>query len=125
MRKDINLIRHLLLSIEDDEQYNAREKAKADSEFSEKYGGRCDDVVNEHYNLLVEAEYIEAIVSTRADGHRTYYPTRLTYAGTEYADAVRDSKVWRATKEKLSAVGSATLPLIQKIAVNIIESIIH
>lgn len=124
MRRNTDIIRHLLLSIEGDDKYKNTEEAKVESEYKEKYKEEWDEIKREHYLWLLEAEFIEAKVINRADGYRFIYPERLKWAGAEYLDSVRDSKVWRTTKEKLSIVGSASLPVIQKIATSIIEKML-
>src|SRR5574343_466920 len=124
MKRDTDLLRHLLLTIEDDEKYKHKEKVKEDSRFEAKYGEHWEDAINEHNLLLHEAGFIEAQIVQRGDGYKTVYPFRLTYKGTEFLDCIRDGKVWRNTKEKISLAGGATIPIIQKVASSILESML-
>ena len=46
-----------------------------------------------------------------------WYVDRLTYAGHEFLDAVRDGEVWRRTKEGAAKAGGAGLKLMLQLGV--------
>ena len=41
---------------------------------------------------------------------------RLTWAGHDYLDAVRDPKVWQKTKDATEKVGSWTFEIVKELA---------
>lgn len=123
MKRNLDLVRHLLLSIEADRKYKDTQEAEANAKFADFYED-FESAVNEHNLWLYDAGFIEARIIKRGDGFRLVYPERLTWQGAEYLDCVRDSKIWRQTKCKLEQVGSASLPVVQKLAESIIKSIL-
>ena len=47
---------------------------------------------------------------------------RLTWAGHDYLDAVRDPKIWHKTKEATDKVGSWTFEIVKELAKGYIKS---
>ncbi len=123
MRRDLDLVRHLLLKLEGEQSYKDAKESAADAALLTNTK-ITKKTVHEHYLWLFDAGFIEAQLIARAGGYSVVYPRRLTWAGAEYLDCVRDSKIWRETKSKLSAVGSASLPIIQKLAESIIKKVL-
>lgn len=123
MRRDLDLIRHLLLTLEGEVKYLETEAIEVEARFKENYKdyeGEC----NEHYRWLAEAGLIEGKTIKRADGYVAIYPERLTWKGTEYLESIRDKKIWAEVKKQLSRIGSFTLPIVQSIAENIIRAML-
>jgi hypothetical protein len=101
MKRDMDLIRDILMKIED---------LPYDGGFHEiPIEGRSHAEISYHIMLLAEARLIEATNLTTHDGI-DWKPKRLTYAGHEFLDAARSNKVWQEAKDwLLSATGTLTL----------------
>ena len=52
---------------------------------------------------------------------KDYDITRLTFSGYEYLDSVRNARIWKSVKTKLSVVGGATLDIVKDIALSEIK----
>lgn len=112
MKRDLDLIRKILLKIED---YSGQLPI-----FPEYFSDLCDDqnVIDLHLNLLADSDFIEYYDSTTI-GHcyKQYHIIRMTSAGYDYLDSIRDDTIWKTTKEKLAKVGgSATLDIVKDLA---------
>jgi len=74
-------------------------------------------LISAHLELLKEAGFIEArVLSVDNDGVKNYEISRITFSGYEYLDTIRDAKIWRDVKEKISNVGGATFDIIKALA---------
>src|SRR5215216_572246 len=62
-----------------------------------------------HYRLLCEAGYVDVGTSTLKADLPTF--RRLTWAGHDFIDSVRDPEVWRKTKAGASKAGSWTIEI--------------
>lgn len=110
MKRDLDLLRDQLLQIEKLDRGDG-EDLKLDRKGAE------DLVFREHLRLLKEAGFIEAFeVPDTEDDSVHYLPTRLTYTGHEYLDAVRDPEIWKATKSIARNAGGAGIALVWEIA---------
>lgn len=95
MKRDMDLIRDLLLEIEsneNDEEINFEDRDKA--------------TVIYHLNLLKEIGYIDDFSE---DILGSLYAGQLTWEGNDYLDKIRDNSVWKKTKDVISQKG---LPLV-------------
>jgi hypothetical protein len=95
MKRDLDLVRELLLDIEK----NAK-GVRADWTFS---GEEHDpSLVLYHVRLLFDAGFVEGQFIEDAEA---YWVDRITWQGHEFIDAVRDAGVWKKTKEAGLKVG--------------------
>lgn len=97
MRRDMDLIRLLLLDIEGEEEVDL-------SDYTE-------DQILYHRHQLVGAKLIsgESKVRFLPDGTRIYYTSKdylLTFEGHDFLDDTRDITVWKKVKEKVAEKGS-------------------
>ncbi|TAW39328.1 DUF2513 domain-containing protein (plasmid) [Rhizobium leguminosarum] len=115
MKRDMGLVRDLLLQIEG---------------FDQGYGGDIEnevtdkkpEVVAEHLRLLLEAKLIvgDAVPDDEcAFDH--ILPTRLTWSGHDFSETVRDPEIWRKTKEGALSAKGFTLDLLQDLAKGFIK----
>lgn len=115
MKRDLDLLRNILLRIED-------------TDVSKKLTYRsfldlCDDaeMILLHIELLMDAGFILAIDESDCRG-ADYAIVRITFAGYEYLDTVRDESRWADIKEKLLPVGgSATIEIIKDLGVSFLR----
>ena len=112
MRREMELIRQLLLPIED--QGNDLNAWIEDAILD----GWSKDQISHHTWLLKDGGYIEAIDLSSLDGSE-WAPRCLTLRGHEFLDAVREKDVWVKTLELAKKGGVGTFEAIKEIAVTL------
>ena len=115
LKRDSDLLRNMLLRIEDTDV----SKKLTYRSFSDL----CDDdeMILLHIELLMDAGFILAIDESDCQG-ADYAIVRITFAGYEYLDTVRDESRWADIKEKLLPVGgSATIEIIKDLGVSFLR----
>lgn len=95
MKRDMNLIRDILLRIEE------HDDVEVDC---------ADDKLAFHLLILQEEDFVRGIVVQEAlNGppmvQQTMSYVRLTAAGHDFLDTIRDEAVWQKTQAKVSTVG--------------------
>ncbi len=115
MKRDMDLVRDLLLQIE---------------KFDQGYGGDIEieagdhesQVVAEHLRLLLEARLIEGdAVPDDEYAFDHILPTRLTWLGHDFLETVRDPEIWKKTKEGALSARGFTLDLLRDLAKGFIK----
>lgn len=110
MKRDMDLIRDLLLAIEADNRLNGITHLEPEiGEFGVTESNFYE--VAYHLTLLIEAGFIEG-----RRGMRMPIITRLTWAGHDFADSIRDPEVWAKTKKGAMAAGGFTVELLRDLA---------
>ena len=113
MRRDMNLIRLLLLQVEGDQKPDLTEY----SEDQQKY----------HLGLIVEAGFAHGQVMEGSDNDSGEIPaivfaSRLTWAGHEFLDAARSDTVWKKVCSRLTTAGvTVGLPILQQLLTDSIK----
>ena len=106
MRRDFDLIRTILLGVEED-------GAKAFSRAEEP-------TLYYQAMLLHEAGYVRAVTD---DQGITVF--RLTRSGHDFLDSVRDDSIWNSTKDRVRKVsGSASLEVVKAVAESITKAML-
>src|SRR5215210_1148130 len=98
MKRDLDLIRLLLLRLEDMGSSHAVRTLRVDND-DMAIDGYEPEVVEYHLSLLYEAGYIETGTCGSGvfpDGSFSF--RRLSWRGHEVVDAIRDPKVYRKVK---------------------------
>ncbi len=109
MKRDMDLLREILLQVETREPKQSLEV---------KIEGRDRQEIVGHVRLLQEAGFVEATFT----GGPTAIVHRLTWDGHEFLDAVHDSTVWAMVKKKLKKVGGfATVDVIKTLGIAVIK----
>ncbi|MCK4358715.1 MAG: DUF2513 domain-containing protein [Candidatus Cloacimonetes bacterium] len=86
MKRDMDLIRKILIKIEDSKEYPIRENIKIE--------GYDDDSINFHLILLGEAGLVEVDSKELSNGTKVIVEvSRLTLKGYEFLDSSRNKKV--------------------------------
>lgn len=67
-----------------------------------------------HVMLLIEAGYLVGEDLSTLSGEE-WEAQRLTYAGHEFLDTIRDAEVWRRTKDATVKVGGVSLQVMMEI----------
>ena len=106
MKRDMNLIRNILLEMEN--------RSRREMGVEMIFEGHSEESVMYHVELLREARLIVAVDVTEFDrGYNCYEPVRLTWDGHEFLDAARSDTIWAkvtgAVREKAGAVSFEVL----------------
>lgn len=106
MKRDMELIRRMLLTMEESEETLVRSIA---------FEGVKRATVQYHFQLLADAGFLEAQEMYLKDRslHMGY---RLTWAGHEFLGSVRDPEIWAKTKQGAEKVGSWSVKLLADLA---------
>lgn len=108
MRLEKELVRRILLAVEASER-SPYEGVELDIE------GWSEAQIGYHVMLLAEAGYLVAEDIGCIGEDLAWEAQRLTYAGHEFLDTIRDAEVWRRTKEAAAKVGSVSLQVMVEI----------
>lgn len=115
MKRDMDLIREQLLGVE-------RLDAGTDEGVSLDAGKWPPAVFQGHLRLLKEGALIDAHeVPDDEEDFKHYLPVRLTWAGHDFLDAIRDPEVWTKTKQGAEAVRSWSLETLKEIGKGLIK----
>lgn len=115
MKRDLDLLRNMLLLIEE----SMPEITNDDfAELSDN-----PQLIAFHIQLLIDAGFIAYYDASTIGNPNYFIITRMTFAGCEYLDSVRSTKIWEQAKQKLSAVGgSATLDVITSLCADLVKA---
>lgn len=91
MKRDLELVKKILLALEEQEQVNPKFVLP-------DYDKR---IVSYHIMLMEQAGLLEAQVNKLIDGEVEAWPKRLTWQGHEWLDLARNNTVWEKVKKQL------------------------
>ena len=113
MKRDMDLIRNMLLYVE------------KENEFNEENGvdlGHFPDVnprlLKSHFKLIRQNGYLNKL--TLASGGYIL-AGEITNEGYDFLDSVRDPEIWRKTKDAAHAAGGFSLRLLGRLATGFLE----
>jgi len=113
MKRDMDLIRKMLLAIEADEQGLAP-KIEID--------GYTQEEINYHAILLGEAGLAVVIEAGGMGGTSPEAQIdRLTWAGHEFLDSSRENKTWNQAKDVINKIGGASIQIWASVLTEIIK----
>ena len=113
MKRDMDLIRAMLLEIETDPHGFAPKIT---------IHGYTQEQINYHATLLNEAGLIKAIdVTTNGSQSPEAIVERLTWAGHEFLDVARENQIWNQAKDKINVIGGASLQILIAVLTGIIN----
>ncbi|SRR5258708_11911194 len=117
MKRDMDLVREILLKVED---------LPFDGQFHDVLvDGRLDEEINYHTMLLHEAGFIQAMDLTTLDCI-CWKAMRLTYSGHEFLDAARSDTVWTKAKAwTLKTTGTLTLEGLKIALPQVVKALIE
>jgi hypothetical protein len=116
MKRDMNLVRTIVLALEDSPAGFPPQNFGVE--------GYSKEVVRYHIYIMMEAGLVRgADVTTRGSKSPEAIATGLTWSGHEFADVARDLKRWQKamelTKEK---AGSITLDVLVRLLTSLVSS---
>jgi hypothetical protein len=110
MKRDMDLIREILLEVEKLPYTGGFHKVAIE--------GHSEDEITYHTLLLAEADLIEATVCS-VFGAESYLPVRLTWAGHEFLDAAKNDTIWHQAKEAAGKAGGLALGVLKPILIQL------
>ncbi|HUT54550.1 MAG TPA: DUF2513 domain-containing protein [bacterium] len=115
MKRDMELIRKILQSIEEEPTGFAPNHIKIE--------GYSEDQINYHVYLMIDAGLLEGFKVTSHDSNSPEAKARnLTWFGHEFLDASRDNTRWEKAKTIVNFLGGVTLDvfieILKKIMIN-------
>lgn len=110
MRRDMDVVREIVLAV-----------SSASAPVS-SVDGVSDEDFSAHAQLMEEARLIEAALLPPGKWIATDATIfRLTWAGHEFADSVRDAEIWAKTKKGAESAGGFTVDLLKDLAKGFIK----
>jgi len=112
MKRNMSLVRELLLKIEEsDGELGSEDLRVPDFDKNQQ---------DYHINLMIEAGLIDGIDASSMSGFAVL-DLRLTWDGHDFLDSIRDDTVWAKTKSRLADVGgSAAFEIVKAVATQVI-----
>lgn len=116
MKRDMDLVRNLLLSIESNPQLDGMTWVMPDEPSDLGIIDHSFEDVVYHLVMLIEADLIV--------GKKTMQMpmiSKLTWQGHDFLDSIRDPVIWRETKEGAKKAGGFSLELLSALAKGLIK----
>ncbi|MGO1304555.1 DUF2513 domain-containing protein [Sphingomonas parapaucimobilis] len=121
MKRDMDLIRDLLLQIENGKNVFHLIDFDTASELGVQISEKLDkDDVSKyeyHLDLLKNAKMIKLSIS--GDGY--WFVETITWEGHDFLESIRDPKIWKSTKDSIYNAGGFTLDILKAVAKGIIR----
>ena len=112
MKRDMDLIRKILIEIENSQVYPIKENIEIE--------GYKEDVIIFHIILLKEAGLIEADFIKNSDGSTIAEVSRLTWEGYEFLDSTRNSNIWNKAKSiALNKTSGLTFTILKELLITL------
>lgn len=118
MRRDMDLIRELMLKIEELPTAHHSEFRLQPGTDPMAVSGFSENEIEYHLRLIVEAGLI---TSRGRFGNGDFRLDRMTFAGHDFVDSVRSPEVWAKTKKGAEAAGGFTVDLLKDLAKGFIK----
>jgi hypothetical protein len=110
VERDMDLIRDILLKVAADPELDgSRYKVFDTTDFE----GHSENEIAYHVDLLFEADYVKGIATLDAPVPAI---SRLTWAGHEFVDNIRDPGIWTNVKERIKGLPSIAITLVAQLA---------
>ncbi len=115
MKRNLELIRHILLTMESSSKTRICIEDFETTEYDPK-------TISYHINLLLDCDYLDAtVVPMCGCPYDQFIVHRLTSQGHDYLDSVRDDNIWEETKKQIGKVSSSvSLDIIKSVSGKII-----
>jgi len=119
MKRDMDLVRAILLKIESSEG-DPRKRVMLGS-----FEGHSNIEVSYHVKLLAQAGLIEARDHSTFSGF-AWVPQQLTWDGHEFLDAARSDNLWKQAKNVvLKQTGGLSLEVLKPVLINLAKQAVE
>lgn len=119
MKRDMDLIRDLLLKLEAFPTSRGAIYHLTAEDDELRFDNYDPDLVDYHLALLLEVDFVERVSGGRPMEGIMF--RRLTWAGHDFLDSVRDPVIWNRTKDGALAAGGFTVDLLAELAKGFIK----
>lgn len=119
MKRDMDLIRALVLRLESWDLGPGAIIIVNDIEKDFPIDGYTGHQISYHFNLIADDGWIDT--GGRKPTSRSFSFRALTSRGHDFADSVRDDKVWASTKSGALKAGGFTLELLADLAKGLVK----
>jgi DNA-binding transcriptional ArsR family regulator len=119
MKRDMELIRKLLLKLESHPSERGDVFSIVPPDDAVAVYGYTDDEIAYHLDLLSEAGLIDS-PGSQPMGGVTF--ARLSWAGHDFLDSVREEETWTKTKSGLRAIGGYSFDIVKDLATGYIKA---
>lgn len=121
MKRDLDLIRQIMLTLEEKMEYGKNFKSAQLIEVMQDKTLSADKLAY-HLGLLVESDFIKAKEYKHQSGEPTnYLINAITSQGQDFIDTIRQDTTWNKIKEKAYEIGGYNLPLLADIGFDILK----
>ena len=121
MKRDLDLVRDIMLEIEEKSSIEMDHLQIADLiHVGREYDS---DNILWHCDLLIDGGYVKGNAFRTGGGLQDVIIQSLTWKGTEFLDTIRRKKVWERTKERMGS-SSAPLKVIERVAGEILMKMV-
>lgn len=111
MKRDLDLIREILLHIESGEQYDGSREFYYSTPEDMGLSGCTPEEFVYHCTLLIEDGYIDGAATIV-----NIVVRRLTSRGHDFLDDIRDAGVWKQVKNRLGSLPGVALGIVAELA---------
>ena len=119
MKRDMDLIRRILLHVEQEQKGEDRCEIHLDH-----FKGYSKDELKYNIRLLMSAGYLDFGDVTTQDWN-TYQIGFISWEGHEFLDSVRSDGVWSEVRKKVSKLGGEVpIDLIKMVAIEIMKGLV-
>ena len=117
MKRDIDLVRKILLAIEASER-------PLDSTLI-RIGGYTHDNLTEHMRLMHEAGLIEGIAAYSIEHKLKWVELRLTWSGHDFIDSARNEAVWsEALGTVRTQIGTVAFAVLKDVLMDVSRAVL-
>jgi hypothetical protein len=110
MERNLDFLREILLRVESDRQLDGYHFRAFDAS---DFPGHTRDDVAYHVDVLVEAGLLKEGGTTM--GSPSTSITRLTWAGHEFLDSIKDAGIWTKVKARVAGLPAVALGVVAAI----------
>ncbi|MCQ6259811.1 DUF2513 domain-containing protein [Pseudomonas sp. Q11] len=114
MRRDMDLIRAIVLKLEAWDKSSSGIFIVQDIEKDFPIEGYTAEEILYHYQLITEKGWVDT--AGRSINSRSFTFRSLTSDGHDFADSVRDDKIWSLTKDGALKAGAFSMDLLGQLA---------
>lgn len=116
MKRDMDLVRDLLLAIESDPNFDGMRHIIPDDPSDLGITNRSFEEVTYHLVMLIETGLVVGKPTMQMP-----IISKLSWQGHDFLDTVRDPEIWRETKEGVKKAGGFCLELLGALAKGLIK----
>lgn len=114
MRRDMDLIRLIMLKLESWEKSPSAIFVVQDIEADFAIEGYSRDEIVYHYKLIADKGWIDT--AGAMNHYRNFTFRSLTSDGHDFVDSVRDEKIWALTRDGAKKAGAFSIDLLGQLA---------